>query len=195
MSLLASSYFDHLRSYISSDYIVDDGLSGNIRLKEKYYKDGATRPSVRTVDFGFRGKAFAIKLDGRPDRLFHFLDDNGKQWSKRCDFVVFQCHGNSINAYLIEFKTKSLDPQSIIDQLKAGLHWCSCLRKVILQYTGDSRGIRARKFVFSENDNPAAYLDAAGKYLARDPSIRHYHYRDLASVTLDNLENTSINTV
>ena len=24
--------------------------------------------------------------------LFHFLDDNAKPWSKRCDFVVFWCH-------------------------------------------------------------------------------------------------------
>jgi hypothetical protein len=195
MSLLASSYFDHLRSYISGDYFVDDGSSGKITLKEKYFKENATRPSLHVVELGFLGKAFAIKLDGRPERLFHFLDDNGKQWSKRCDFVVFQCHRTSINAYLIEFKTKGLDPQSIIDQLKAGIHWCACLRRAIRQYTGDDRSIKARKFVFSANDDPSRFLDPNGKYLARDPSIRHYHYRDLSGLMLDGLENTSINLV
>src|SRR5271170_206865 len=135
MSLLASSYFDHLLSYIADEYIVDDGL------REKIYKGGAAKPSFRTVEFPFHGKAFAIKLDGRSERLFHFLDDNGKQWPRRCDFVVFQCRRTSINAYLIEFKTKSVDPTSIIEQLKAGLHWCACVRKVIRQYTGDDRAI------------------------------------------------------
>lgn len=195
MSLLASSYFDHLRSYISNDYIVDDGLAGKITLKERYFKENSRRPFFREVEFAFLGKAFAIKLDGRPERLFNFLDDNGKQWSKRCDFVIFQCRRTTVNAYLIEFKTKSLDSQSIIDQLKAGLHWCICLRKVIRQYTGDDRGIRARKYVFSDNDDPSRFLDSTGRYLARDPSIRHYHYNDLRGPTLDGLENSSINLV
>ena len=55
--------------------------------------------------------------------------------------------------------------------------------------------MRVRKFVLTENENPAAYLDAAGKYLARDPSIRHYHYNDLKGLTLDTLENSSIRMV
>lgn len=195
MSLDASSYFDHLRAYFSKDYVVDDGQSGEITLTEKYYLSGSTRKSTRRVTLPFKGKAFAIKLDGHPQRLFHFLDDNGREWSKRCDFIVFQCHKGAVNAYLFEFKTKSLDAASIIDQLKSGAHWCACLRRVVLQYTGDDRRLRLRKFVFTENDNPSAHLDADGKYLNHDPSIRHYHYNELSGLTLDTLENTSVRTV
>lgn len=195
MSLDASSYFDHLRAYLSDDYIIDSGTSDTITLTEKYFREGETKKSTRKVTLPFKGKALAIKLDGRKDALFHFLDDNGKQWSKRCDFVIFQCFNRSINAYLVEFKTKSLDAGSIIDQLKSGTHWCASLRKIINLYTGDDRSIRIRKFVFTENDNPAPYLDAAGEYLARDPSIRHYHYDQLAGLTLDTLENTSVKKV
>lgn len=195
MTLDASSYFDHIKAYISAPYIVHHGEGGEIVLSEKYYREGETRKTTRTVTLPYKGKAFAIKLDGRQDPLFHFLDDNGKEWSKRCDFVVFQCHKGSIRGHLFEFKTKSLDAGSIIDQLKSGLHWCACLRKVIAEYTGDTRPLKVRKFVFSENNAPGAYLDAASKYLLRDPSVRHYHYDDVASLGLDDLENTSINTV
>ncbi|MEG9430793.1 hypothetical protein [Terriglobus sp. ADX1] len=195
MSLDASSYFDHLRAYLSDDYIVDEGASGTISLTEKYFREGSTRKVTRKLALPFEGKAFAIKLDGPKERLFHFLDDNGRPWSKRCDFVVFQCYQRAINAYLFEFKTKSLDPSSIIEQLKSGVHWCASLKKVVSQYTGDDRGIRIRKFVLTENENPGAYLDQAGRYLARDPSIRHYHYDQIAKLTLDTLDNDSVRTV
>jgi hypothetical protein len=195
MTLAAGSYLEHLRAYIAPSYVVDDGLNGTVALKEKYFPEGSTKKATRTVVLPFHGKAFAIKLDGHKEALFHFLDDNGKQWSKRCDFIVFQCRRNSVNAFLFEFKTKSLEAQSIIDQLKSGVSWCASLRKVVCQYTGDDRSIRLRKFVLTENDNPAAYLDAEGKYLARDPSIRHYHYNQLTGLTLDTLENSSVRTV
>lgn len=195
MSLDASSYFDHLRAYISDKYIVDDGTTGAITLAEKYFPEGSTKKVTRKVILPFNGKAFAIKLDGRSEALFHFLDNNGKQWSKRCDFIIFQCYRRAINAYLFEFKSRSLEAQSIIDQLKAGANWCGCLRKVVNQYTGDDRGIRVRKFVLTENENPAKYLDAAGQYLAREPSVRHYHYDEIKELTLDTLDNSSIRTV
>jgi hypothetical protein len=195
MSLDAASYFDHLRAYLADEYVVDDGVSDAITLTEKYFREGATKKSVRKVTLPFKGKAFAIKLDGHKEPLFHFLDDNGKQWSKRCDFIVFQCVRRTINAHLFEFKTRNLDASSIIDQLKSGAHWCASLRKVVNQYTGDDRSIRIRKFVLTENENPAAHLDATGRYLARDPSIRHYHYDQLKGLTLDTLENASVRTV
>ena len=116
MSLDAASYFDHLRAYLSDTYVIDEGAAGVISLTEKYFREGATKKSTRKVTLPFLGRAFAVKLDGRPEPLFHFLDDNGKQWSKRCDFIVFQCYRRCINAYLFEFKTKSLDATSIIDQ-------------------------------------------------------------------------------
>jgi hypothetical protein len=195
MTLDAASYFDHLRAYISPSYVVDEGTGSTIALKEKYFPEGATRKATRTVLLPYQGRAFAIKLDGHNSALFHFLDDNGKPWSKRCDFIVFQCHRRSINAHLFEFKSRSLEAQSIIEQLRAGVSWCASLRRVVCQYTGDDRGIRIRKFVLTENDNPGAYLDSAGKYLARDPSIRHYHYDEVKALTLDTLENSSVRTV
>lgn len=195
MTLDLHSYFDHLKAYISDEYIVHHGEGGEIVLREKYFREGETRNAIRTVRLPYKGKAFAIKLDGRKDPLFHFLDDNGKEWSKRCDFVVFQCLKQRIVAYLFEFKTKSLDAGSIIDQLRSGVHWCACLRKVVEQYTGDSRPLKIKKFVLTENNNPDAYLDANKKYLARDPSVRHYHYDEIETLELDELDNDSINTV
>ena len=195
MSLEAASYLDHLRAYLSNAYVVDDGVSGSVTLTEKYFREGETKKSTRKVTLPFQGRAFAIKLDGRTEPLFHFLDDNGKQWSKRCDFIVFQCYRRCINAHLFESKTRSLEAQSIIDQLKSGANWCASLRTIINHYTGDDRGLRVRKFVLTENENPAAYLDPAGRYLARDPSIRHYHYDELKGLTLDTLDNTSVRVV
>ena len=90
MTLDASSYFDHIFAYISDEYIVHRGDGGEIVLREKYFREGEAKKSTRIVRLPYRGKAFAVKLDGRKDPLFHFLDDNGKEWSKRCDFVVFQ---------------------------------------------------------------------------------------------------------
>ncbi|MCG8049500.1 MAG: hypothetical protein N0E48_28600 [Candidatus Thiodiazotropha endolucinida] len=195
MSLDTSSYFDHIKAYINDEYIVCRGDSGEIVLREKYYRAGETKKSTREVKLAYKGKAFAIKLDGRKNPLFHFLDDNGKEWSKRCDFVVFQCFNRRVVAYLFEFKTKSLDAGSIIDQLKSGVHWCSCLSKVVQQYTGDKKPLKLKKFVLTENNNPDPYLDAENKYLARDPSVRHYHYDELNDLGLDDLENESIKTV
>jgi hypothetical protein len=144
MSLDASSYFDHIKAYISDKYIVHRGNGSEIVLREKYYREGETKRTTRIVRLPYKGRAFAIKLDGRNDPLFHFLDDNGKEWSKRCDFVVFQCFNRRVMAYLFEFKTKSLDAGSIIDQLRSGAHWCACLRKVVEQYTGDSRPLKVK---------------------------------------------------
>lgn len=195
MTLDAVSYFDHLKAYINDEYIVHRGEGGSIKLTEKYYREGDTRKKTRIVELPYKGRAFAVKLDGKQDPLFHFLDDNGKEWSKRCDFVVFQCLNRRVTANLFEFKTKNLDAGSIINQLKSGVHWCACLRKIIEQYTGDTRPLKVKKFVLTENNNPDAYLDADKKFLARDPSIRHYHYDELDTLGLDDLENESVKTV
>lgn len=195
MTLDATSYFAHLQAYLSDEYIVDDGSSGTVTLTEKFYVEGSRRKRTRKVVFAYRGRAFAIKLDGRKDPLFHFLDDNGRPWSKRCDFIVFQCYRQAIHAHLFEFKTKSLEPTSIIEQLRSGEQWCASLRKVIQQYTGDDRKFKVRKFVCTENENPSRFLDAADQYLAREPSIRHYHFDDIAALTLDDLDNSSVRTV
>ncbi|APP83937.1 hypothetical protein ABQZ99_014455 [Xanthomonas hortorum pv. vitians] len=195
MTLDASSYFDHIKAYISDEYIVHRGEEGEVILREKYFREGDTKKSLRVVRLPYKGKAFALKLDGRNKPLFDFLDDNGKEWSKRCDFIIFHYFNRRIVIYLFEFKTKSLDAGSIIDQLRSGVHWCACLRRVVAQYTGHSRPLKTKKFVLTENNNPDAYLDAERKYLARDPSVRHYHYDEVAALSLEDLENNSINTI
>lgn len=195
MTLEASSYFDHLFAYLSDHYLVYYGVDEEIVLREKYFKPGKTRSSTRTVKLPFKGKAFALKLDGVEGPLFNFLDDNGKEWSKKCDFIVFQYQKRQIFCYLFEFKTSSLDAGSIIGQLRSGAHWCASLRKVIEQYTGESKPFRLKKFVLTENENPERYLDASKKYLARDPSVRHYNYDDLKGLSLDDLENSSVSKV
>jgi hypothetical protein len=51
------------------------------------------------------------------------------------------------------------------------------------------------KFVLSEHPDPSVYLDEDDKYLQRDHTIRHYHYQDLADMSLADLENTNIEEV
>jgi hypothetical protein len=195
MTLDAASYYQHIQAYLSDNYIVHRGDGGEIILKEKYFKEGATKKSDRIIKLSYRGSAFAIKLDGQKGPLFGFLDDNGKEWSKRCDFIVFQCHARKMMVYLFEFKSKSLDVDSIKAQLKSGVHWCACLRKIIEQYTGDSKPLKLKQFVLTENTNPGVYLDAEARYLARERSIRHYHYDTIKGMALEDLDNDSVKTV
>jgi hypothetical protein len=43
MTLDASSYFDHIKAYISDEYIVHHGDGGEIVLPEKYFREGHTK--------------------------------------------------------------------------------------------------------------------------------------------------------
>ena len=107
MSLDAATYFQHLRAYVNSRYIVHDGEGGEVILKEKYFQGDETRARTRKIALGLSGLGMAFKLDhdqvelqrkkAKPP-LFHFLDDNAKAWSKRCDFVVFRTQGRSFFA-------------------------------------------------------------------------------------------------
>src|SRR5450755_3679273 len=69
------------------------------------------------------------------------------------------------------------------------------LHSTIEHYTGDGKRLYLTKFVLSCHPNPALYLDAAGKYLQRDPSIRHYLYQDIDGLALDALDNTNVETI
>ncbi len=94
MSLNAQGYFNALRCYLNAEYEVTDTDAGRIVLKEKVFVGGSPKPVVYKVRLGVTGEALVINLDrknrnGNSDPLFHFLDDNAKPWSKRCDFVVF----------------------------------------------------------------------------------------------------------
>lgn len=200
MNLDAATYFQHLKAYVNSRYVVHDGEGSVVLLKEKYFREGEARARTRKISLGLTGLGLAFKLDhdqvelqrkkAKPP-LFHFLDDNAKPWSKRCDFVVFRTEGRSFFADCIEFKSKSLTAEKIIPQLKAGVSWCRSLKHTIEHYTGDHRRIRIRKFVFGENENPAAYIEATGQMRA-DPSIRYYHFDEVDGQRLADLQNSSV---
>lgn len=200
MSLDAATYFQHLKAYVNSKYIVHNGDGGQVILTERYFPEGETRARTRRIILGLSGLGLAFKLDhdqvelqrkkSKPP-LFHFLDDTAKPWSKRCDFVIFRTEERAFVADCIEFKSKSLTAEKIVPQLRAGVCWCKSLKRTIENYTGDSRRIRVRKFVFGSNDSPEAYIDANGQ-LNADPSIRYYHFDDANGRQLAELQNTSV---
>jgi hypothetical protein len=200
MSLASATYFQHLKAYVNDDYVVHDGAGGKVVLTETYFRPEDVKPQVRKVELQIPGVGMAFKLDNddfeqsknkAKPALFHFLDDTAKPWSKRCDFVVFYVHKRSFNADCIEFKSKSLTADKIVPQLKAGACWVNTLKRTIEHYTGDKRRIRLRKFVFADNANPDAYLDA-NRQLMADPSIRYYHFDDVQGQALDGLQNSSV---
>ena len=203
MTLDAPTYFGHLRAYVNDRYVMDDGSSGDVTLREKYFPPTGMRAKTRKIRLLLPGAGLAFKLDhdqvelqrkkSKPP-LFHFLDDTAKPWSKRCDFVIFYVNGRAFHADCIEFKSKSLTAEKILPQLKAGACWVTTLKRTIEHYTGDKRRIRLRKFVFGENDNPGAYLDL-NRQLKADPLIRYYHFDEVQGQPLTALQNTSIQGV
>lgn len=203
MTLDALTYFGHLRAYMNGRYVVHDGTGGEVVLTEKYFAALSTRARTRRIRLLLSGQGLAFKLDhdqvelqrnkSKPP-LFHFLDDNAKPWSKRCDFVIFYIDGRAFCADCMEFKSKSLTAEKIVPQLKAGVSWIKSLKRTVEHYTGDSRKIRVRKFVFGENDNPAPYLDA-NRQLKADPSIRYYHFDEVNNQPIATLRNTSVQEI
>lgn len=199
MTLDAATYLSHLRAYVNQDYVVHDGAGGVVVLTEKYFREGEEKPRIRKIELSLPGAGIAFKLDSddfetrrgkSKPALFHFLDDIAKPWSKRCDFVVFYVSGRGFHADCIEFKSKSLATDKIVPQLRAGVSWVRSLKKTIEHYTGDSRKVRVRKFVFAENETPDAYLDAS-RQLNADPSIRYYHFDEVNNRPLASLDNAS----
>ena len=203
MTLDAPTYFEHLRAYVNDSYVLDDGSSDKVILREKYFPATATRAKTRKIRLLLPGPGLAFKLDHdqvelqrkkRKPPLFHFLDDTAKPWSKRCDFVIFYVNGRAFHADCIEFKSKSLSVEKIVPQLRAGMCWVNALKRTIEYYTGDKRRIRVRKFVFGENEKPGAYLDP-NRQLIADPSIRYYHFDEVQGQPLAYLHNTSVQEI
>lgn len=200
MPISAQSYFNALRSYLNTaHYEVTETEAGKIVLKEKVFWPNAPNPVQQKVRLDVTGEALVINLDkknrrGNSDPLFHFLNDNAKPWSKRCDYVVFHRKGNQLNACCIEFKSATL-PDSLVEQLESSGTWCRVLHSIINLYTGKKRRLHVTKYVLSSNPNPAAFLDPTGKYLQRDHTIRHYHYPDIDGMAIDALENSNIETI
>ncbi|MBN2845470.1 MAG: hypothetical protein JXQ25_05720 [Deltaproteobacteria bacterium] len=199
MAITPGSYFSALRDYLNREYKVTEVENDKVVIKDKIYLPGSTTESVKKVRLQVPGEALVINLDlknrrGNSDPLFHFLEDNSKPWAKRCDFVIFHLHRKKITAICIEFKSRSF-PDSLIDQMKAGVAWCRSLHSVIKHYTSETKRIRITKFVLSCHQSPDVYLDNENKYLLRDHTIRHYHYDDIDGMSLDELENKHVETI
>ncbi len=213
MTLSADTYLEHLRNYVNDDYVIHNGSESKVVLKETYFEEGDDELKERNITLLLSGVGMAFKLDkddfempkkrsrkkaksetsakqGKP-ALFHFLDDQAKPWSKRCDFVVFRTYNRSFFADCIEFKTKFLNADKIVPQLKAGVCWCRSLKHTIEHYTGDKRKIKIRKFVFGTNKSPGNFVNTSGQFKA-DPSIRYYHFDEVNGQPIDTLENTSV---
>jgi hypothetical protein len=199
MPLNSQGYFNALRSYLNlAHYQVIDTDAGRVVLKEKVFLPGNREKDMK-VRLSVPGEAIVINLDkknkkGNSDRLFHFLDDNAKPWSKRCDFVIFHLYRDRLYVFIIEFKSGSF-PEGLVDQINASKSWCCSLHSIIKLYTGKAKRFHLTKYVLSCHTDPAAYLDAEGKYLLRDHSIRHYLYQDIDGLSLDALDNTNVETI
>ena len=199
MPITAQGYFNALRTYLDAHYRVQQANLGSIELKDKIYLPGSTNLSDKKIKLVVSGEAIVVNLDkknrnNRSEPLFHFLDDNARPWSKRCDFVVFHRKRERIDVYCIEFKSGSF-PNDLPDQLKASESWCRALHSILKHYTGESKKMRLMKFVFSCHQAPAAYLDPSGKYINRDLSIRHHNYDYVDGKSLDDLDNVSVQII
>ena len=203
MTLSAGTYLEHLKAYVNSEYIVDYGASGKVLLIEKYFRPQDVKPQLRKIELLLPGAGMAFKLDHddfetskrkHKPALFHFLDDNAKPWSKRCDFVIFYVNKKAFCADCIEFKSGSIAGGAVREQLRDGACWVRSLKKTIEHYTGDSRKVRVRKFLFGDRTDADAYLDA-NRQLNADPSIRYYHFDEVQGQSLIGLKNTSVQGV
>jgi hypothetical protein len=168
-------------------------------LKEKIFVSASPKPAEYKVRLCVTGDALVINLDkknknGNCDPLFHFLNDNAKPWSRRCDFVVFHRVRERINVHCLEFKSATF-PDGLADQLEASEAWCRALHSTIKHYTGQTKRLHLTKFVLSCHPNPGPYLDRTGKYLQRDHSIRHYLYQDIDGLSLDALDNINVENI
>lgn len=200
MALEIHGYFNALRSCLNTDYYEwRDTEDGKILLREKVYVSGSERPVTYKVRLEVSGDVLVIKLDKKNDKgsilpLFHFLDDEARPWSRRCDFVIFHLVRSRIRVYCLEFKSTTF-PEGLVDQLKATERWCRSLQSTIRHYTGESRPLYLTKYVLSSHPDPSPYLDASGKYLRRDHTIRHYNYRDADGLSLTDLENANVEVI
>jgi len=201
MPINVQGYFNALRSYLNTTYYeVTEVDNKRIVLKDKIYPVNSPLPVEQRVRLVVPSEALVIHLDKKQPRtnsslpLFHFLDDTAKPWSRRCDFVVFHHYRNRLSAICIEFKSATL-PEGLVDQLKAGEAWCRVLHSIVKLYTTKTKRLHLTKYVLSCHPNPTPYLDPAGRYLQRDPSIRHYLYDDIDGMSLDALDNTNIESI
>jgi len=203
MAINADGYLNHLKSYLDLEETRGSRKHYGFLCKAEERKgisdneiiladDDDTSKERLKVKLGYSGKMVGIKLDACQDKLFHFLQNDGHPWSKRCDFVIFHAYQDKLRAYCIEFK-KARTYIPIVDvalQLNAAEAWCCTLHSLIANYVGKETPIAISKFVFTDCQNPTPDLERTGKYLKKHPDIRHYLFSDLVGLSLENLENT-----
>jgi hypothetical protein len=199
MALNAQGYFNCLTSYLNEkDYFEKSTDESCIVLREKIHQQQGEKPKEFKVTLKTEGDVIVVRLDakdGKPHRLFHFLDDTAKPWCRRCDFVIFNLVKSKLFCYCIEFKSATIPPD-VPDQLAASVSWVKSLHATIEAYTGKKLQISVLKFVFSEHDPVnSPYVDRDGKYLVKDHTIRHYTYAEANGAALKDLENTNIEVV
>lgn len=201
MTISANGYLNHLRNYLNvADYgktckssEKDYSVNNKIVLSEPI--QGADRR--RKVEFLFDGEVIGVRLDCGSDPLFHFLNNNGHPWAKRCDFIIFQSVRNSIKAHCIEFKEAktNIPVDSVYMQLKAAEAWCKSLRTIISAYVGEQKQINLSKYIFTACTNPDHFLCKKNHYLNKHPSIRHYHFDQVNGQNLSFLNNSTVTTI
>jgi hypothetical protein len=94
----------------------------------------------------------------------------------------------------LEFKSESI-PHDTPEQLTASVDWLKALHATIKAYTNKKSTFHVTKYVLSNTADPTPYLDADGKYLQRDHTIRHYRYADLNGLALADLDNSNIEVI
>jgi hypothetical protein len=201
MAMDAKGYFHHLRNYLNTDFYGIPKFPGDeIELKEKIKVGNKKKEFKATLKH--EGELFAIKLDSTNNQgnqlpLYHFLDNNGQLWTKRCDFIVFNLVGKKIFVYCLEFKSQHLDTESISGQLQAAEKWCRALLATINIYVNKKCKFELTKLVVSEcpEDRLGSYLEENGEFLARDPSVRHFLYKDINGLALNDLNHAGTETV
>lgn len=199
MELNAQGYLNFLRLHLNiKDYEKSPVKSGEIALREKVFGKTGDKPKEYRVKLKVTGDVLVVKLDakvrGKSLPLFHFLEDNGKPWSKRCDFVIFNAAGDDLFVYCLEFKSESI-PHDVQYQLKASADWLRSLHAIVRSYTTKTTVMRLTKYVVSNTVNLQGLLDAQEKFLQRDHTIRHYRYADLNGMALADLDNSNIEVI
>ena len=197
MALDAKGYFNCLKSYLNTKHYGVSCPIGELVLEEKLHTSTGHRK--QTLKLNVEGDVILIKLDvkspkGSTPPLFHFLDDEAKPWSRRCDFVIFNLRKNKIFVYCIEFKSETI-PHDVSAQLDSSLAWCKALHAAIFAYTGKRNKFFVTKYVCSNSPTVQIYLDEDGKYLKRDHTVRHYLYHEIEKTNLADLENENIDTI
>lgn len=201
MTISAQGYLGHLKSYLNTKHYGRTCLAKECKsITDKQIilsEELENSKERRKILLNFEGEAFAIKLDQGKDPLYHFLENEGHLWSKRCDFVIFHSINSKLNAYCIEFKeaTTRIPDEKIMLQLKASEAWCSSLNRIIAAYVGETRKINLTKYVFTGCRNPDPDLDEKKEYLKKYPSIRHYLFDDIDGKSLSDLKNKSVKTI